>query len=188
MAVPGANPSAVKVGAGYLYVAPLGTAEPNGPSSQAGPFPSGWSPLGYTEDGNDFSQTITEVDLEVAEELEPIRSVVTNRVSQVAFNLAQVTARNLQLALNGGSVTPTASGGTVRPAQPTLGQEVRVMLAWESADGLERWIYRQVLQTGAINIGRKKGVKSLVPVVFKLERPASGLSPYQPLLDASLTV
>lgn len=186
MAAPGANAAAVKVGAGTLYVAILGTTEPSGPSSTAGLPPSAWHPLGYTEDGNDFSQTVASTDLEVAEELEPIRSVVTSRSSTIGFNLAQATARNLQLALNGGGVDPTATSGVVSPTIPAIGAEQRVMLLWDSSDGLERWIYRQCLQTGAVNIGRKKGTKVLIPVVFKLERPASGLRPFQPLLDASL--
>jgi hypothetical protein len=187
VAVPGSNPNAVKVGAGLLYIAVLGTVEPIGPSSVAGPPPSAWSCLGYTEDGNDFSQTVTEVDLDVAEELESIRTVVTKRTSQVAFSLAQATARNLQIAYNGGAVTPVAVGGVVTPTIPAVGQEQRIMILWDSADGLERWIYRRVLSTGPVNIGRKKGVKALVPVVFKLEKP-TGLQSYVPLLDASLAL
>jgi hypothetical protein len=186
VAAPGAKPAAVKIGAGVLYIAVLGTTEPTGPSSTQGPMPSAWSPLGYTEDGNDFSQTVTSVDLEVAEELEPVRTVVTSRASQVSFQLAQDTARNLQIALNGGSGTPTVTGGQTTPNIPAIGSEVPVMLAWESSDGLERWIYRSCLQVGAVNIGRKKGVKSLIPVTFKLQRPASGLAPYVPYFDTTL--
>ena len=186
MAAPGANPSAVVVGAGSLYIAQLGTPEPNGPSSTAGVFPSAWHALGYTEDGHDFQQQITSTPLEVAEELEPVKTVVTARITTVTFQLAQITARNLQIALNGGSVDPTPASGVVKPTIPEVGGEKRVMLGWDSGDGLERWIYRKCLQTGAVSIPRRKGAKALIPVTFSLERPADGSFPYQPLLDASL--
>lgn len=186
MAAPGANPGAVVVGAGTLYVAQLGSPEPAGPSSTAGLFPSAWHPLGYTENGSTFNQQVNATPLEVAEELEAVRTVVTSRISSVTFQLAQETARNLQLAFNGGAVDPTAVSGVVTPNIPAIGQEQRVMLGWDSGDGLERWIYRRCLQTGAISIPRTKGAKVVIPVTFSLERPSDGSFPYKPMLDASL--
>ena len=71
----GGTPGNVKLGAGRLYYAPLGTTEPTNCSTA---LPSAWIAVGYTENGTSIDTAITSEDIEVAEELDPIDNVNTN--------------------------------------------------------------------------------------------------------------
>lgn len=168
----GGNADHVELGPGRLYVAPLGTTEP---TSASAALPSAWVAIGYTEDGSAFASDITSEPVEVAEELDPISYVNTRRLNRVSFSMAEATARNLVLALGGGAATAN-DGTSVEP--PDAGAEVAVMLVWDSEEtpgaSNVRWIYRQAKPSGTIEIAHRKApAKSLIPVTFNLEKPAS---------------
>ena len=111
------TPSAVKVGPGLLYVAPIGTTEPTSPTAT---LPSAWVPLGYTEEGHTFTPETTYEDIEVAEELDPIRYVNTRRTGSFEVELAEINLQNFAIAHNGGSISgPT--GGFVSFEPPDIG-------------------------------------------------------------------
>ena len=70
---------------------------------------------------------------------------------------------------------------------PDLGTEMRVMLGFESEDGTERWIYRQVFQNGTMKIIRQKGtVLAGIAATFALEKPATGRRLYAAIFDRTL--
>jgi hypothetical protein len=168
----GGDAAAVKVGPGRLWVAPLGTAEPTDNSTA---LPSAWSPVGYTEEGNAYAADLTSEPVEVAEEIDPIRYENTRRLSRVTFSMAEATARNLVLALGGGTAQPNDDTDFELPA---AGTEVAVMLVWDSNETADatnvRWLYRQAKPSGTIEIARRKSPqKSLIPVTFNLEKPTS---------------
>lgn len=192
----------VEVGPGTLYAAPLGTTEP---AAVTGAWPSGWVPLGYTDNGSTFSAAPQTATVEVEEELDPIKVVTTGRTITQAFSLAENTAKNLLISLNAGVGTPGAGTGLVAGSTgtnpdgsiwvepPALGTEVRVMLGWdalpEAATGgssfQERLILRQCFQTGTITQTRQKGNnKNLYTCTFTLEKPP-GLQPYRQIFPAS---
>lgn len=168
----GGNADHVELGPGRLWVAPLGTTEP---TSASAALPSAWSAIGYTEDGNAFASDITSEPVEVAEELDPIAYENTRRINRLTFQMAEATARNLVLALGGGSAQAN-DGSSIEPPDP--GSEVAVMLVWDSeesagADNV-RWLYRQAKPSGTIEIGHRKAPgKTLIPVTFNLEKPAT---------------
>ncbi|MGK2948987.1 MAG: hypothetical protein ACSLFP_10460 [Acidimicrobiales bacterium] len=168
----GGNSDAVQLGPGRLYIAPIGTTEP---TSASAALPSAWSPLGYTEDGNAYAADITTEPIEVAEELDPIRYVNTRRLNRLTLQMAEATARNLVLALGAGGAHPN-DGQFVEP--PDAGDSVAVMIVWDSdeAPGADnvRWVYRQAVPSGTIELPRRKApAKTLIPVTFNLEKPAS---------------
>ncbi len=172
------NPANVVLGAGTIYAGPIGTAEP---TDLATAWAAGWTQIGYTEEGNTFAYELSSEQVLVAEELDPVKQATTARNITVAFSHAELTATNLKRALNGGVVTPGPTGSTYSTYEPpTLGAEDRIMLGWQSEDGLERWVYRKCFQTGNISTARQKAPnKALIPVTFSLEKPAGGVHPFK---------
>lgn len=166
------TPSAISLGPGYLYIAPLGTTEPTDLTTPWSTVAPAWSALGYTSDGSEFTYKLDTDKVEVAEELDPIKNTPTGRESHVTFSLAEVTATNLKRAMNGGTITSGTGIVTFEP--PDLGTEVRTMLGFESEDHTERWIFRQCFSNGEVKITRKKGAdKAAIDVDFMLEKPPS---------------
>ncbi|MEV4287350.1 hypothetical protein AB0K40_17740 [Nonomuraea bangladeshensis] len=165
------NPNAIALGPGKLYIAPLGTTEPTDLTTPWETVSAAWAALGYTNEGSSFAYSVDSENVEVAEELDPVAVALTSREGTVAFALAEMTAKNMQRALNGGDIVSGTGIVTFEP--PDLGEEVRVMLGFESEDGEERWVYRKALQTGGLEIARRKGAeKAVIPCEFKLEKPA----------------
>lgn len=167
--MPDGDPLAVRVGPGWLYIAPLESDEP---ADLTDGWPVAWTPLGYTDEGSNFVFESTFEDVTVAEELDPVAIVQTARTATVNFALAEVTAANLQHAFNGGEITTDEGVVTFEPPDssetPTL-----VMLGWESADGLERWVFRRCLQVGSVDIARRRAPdKATLPMSFRCTKPA----------------
>ncbi len=170
------TPAAVKVGPGLLYVAPIGTTEP---TAGSGALPSAWVAIGYTDNGSMFNSETTYEDIEVEEELEPIRTTATKRVTTIDFEMAEINTRNLAIAYNGGTIG-SPSGGQVTFEPPALGSESRLMLVWQSSDAQEQLLCRRVVQAGPVGIPRRKAPdKAIIPVSFRLEVPTDGSKPFK---------
>lgn len=166
------TPGAIALGPGILYIAPLGTAEPTDLTTAWTTVDPAWAQLGYTDDGSTFKYKLDTEDVEVAEELDPIKKAVNSRSASVAFALAEMTATNLKRAMNGGTITSGTGIVTFEP--PDLGTEVRTMLGWQSEDATERWVYRQCFSDGEVSTDRKKGSnKATIGVEFSLEKPSA---------------
>lgn len=176
------DPTNVRVGPGWLFIAPVGSPEPTDLSGEFGvagptgePDLSAWVDLGYTEEGSAFSFENTFEDVPVAEELEPIEILQTARNISVSFAAAELTAGNLQTALNGGTIT--TGTGTVTFDPPAAGDFTYAAVAWESTDGLERWIFRKGVQTGNVDIARRKApAKATIPMSFRFVKPDGAAS------------
>jgi hypothetical protein len=169
------NPANLALGPGSLYAAVLGTPEPVDLTTPWATVSAQWIPLGYTDEGSTFNYSVDSENVEVAEELDPVAVALTSRELSLSFALAEITAANLKLALNGGSIV--AGTGIVTFEPPDLGEEVRMMLGWESEDHTERWVYRKCLQVGGIEMSRAKGAaKATIGAEFRLERPADAKS------------
>jgi hypothetical protein len=177
------TPTALALGPGYLYIAPIGTTEPTDLATAWASISAAWVGLGYTDAGSEFHYQPNVDQVEVAEELDPVSNQVTGRAASVHFNLAEITATNLKRALNGGTIV--SGGGYVTFEPPDLGTEVRTMLAFESEDHTERWLFRQCFNTGEITITRAKGAaKATIPCQFNLEKPASGSRLFKAIMAA----
>ena len=169
------------VGAGYLLAAPLGTAQPT-PTVAGSVFtdtwPSGWINLGATGDGVEFTSSISVEAIDFAEFTDHVAYVTTGRDSSVKFSLGDITAENLQIVMNGGTLTTTGSTTTTLNVftPPTPGQEVRRMIGWQSLDGTVRLVIPQAINSGDMTVAFKKAPdKALLPCEFKCEL-ASGLT------------
>lgn len=179
----GGTPSNVTLGPGRLRVAPLGTAEPT--TATATPD-AAFRDVGYTEDGSAFSTALTNEAVNVAEEVDPIRYVLSTRANTLVVTMAETTRENLALALGAGAAA-AASGG-FEPPDP--GEEVAVMVLWDSHDdptdpANRRWLYRQAKPGGTIEIPRRKApAKSVIGVTFNLEKP-DGAAPWKAFPNAA---
>jgi hypothetical protein len=169
------NAAAVRFGKpGKLFIAPLLTAEP---ATAIIAWPTGWVPLGYTDEGSAFNYEVSTDNIEVAEELDILARVTTGRDASVEFALAEITKRNLGIAFNGGIVAGDGLAWTFEP--PALGSETRVMIGWDAMPTVGgndlRVVFRQCLQGGSIGLENRKGsAKSTISANFQLEKPAAG--------------
>jgi hypothetical protein len=171
--------NALSLGAGYLFWAQLGTAEP-GWTIAGSVFTdawTGWSLLGVTREGHELTYEISTDTIEAAEYLDPLMYVTTGRTAGMSFDMMQVHATNFRRALNAGSPTTTGSGTTLRTTvrPPAIGAEIRVQLGWESTANDERLIALQCFQTGNITVQRKKGADNAsIPVEYRFEIDSNG--------------
>lgn len=160
------NATNISLGAGTLYVAALGSTEPTDVTTA---LAAAWKEVGFTSEGSEISIDISTDPVEVAEEIDPVLHVMSGRTVTISFAMAENTARNLTLALNGGTVSTAAGVTTYNPPAPGAAQ--RVMLVFVSEDGQERWIFRQCFQAGGVTVARRKGADyATIPVEFRAEK------------------
>lgn len=185
MPPPVATPALLS-GAGFLWIAGLGVAAPTHTSS-GGKFtdvvPAAWLPLGATTEGTSFNYGSDVEPMEVAEFLDPVKYETVSRSGSVAFALANITLSNYRRALNGGVAALVAAGTagaevtTLEPPDP--GTEVRAQLLFETTDGSMRFLFRQVLQGGEIEMNfRKAPDYAAIPCTFNLEIPTGTTKPF----------
>ena len=142
-----------------------------------------WKEIGYTSEGTEVSIDVSRDPVEVAEEIDPVLYASTSRAVTVSFAMAELTARNLQIAFNGGTIS--TSGGVTSYVPPELGAEGSVAIGFESEDGEERWIFYKASQSGSVAIGRRKGSdKATIPVTMNVEK-VTGQAPFKVLLKDS---
>jgi hypothetical protein len=182
------SPTGLALGPGYLFAAPLGTAEVTDLTTPGVPgwtaISAAWLALGYTEAGSEFDYALNVDQVLVAEELDPVVNTTTGRTSTVTFNLSQLTRTNLNIAMNGGVFASGSGYVSIEP--PDLGTEVRTMLGFESEDHTERWIYRQCIQAGTMKITRAKGAaNATIACTFNLEKPATGSRLFKAILSTA---
>lgn len=173
------TPANVRVGPGWLYIAPLGSTEP---TDLAAAWAGAWVALGYTDEGPEFALEQTFENVMVAEELDPVAVFQTERSMRVNVAAAELTARNLQIALNGGEINV---GGTVTTFEPPeTGIYTYVMVGWEATDGLERWIFRKCLSVDTVTIPRRRAPdKATVTMGFQVVKPDASNAAWKAILD-----
>lgn len=185
----GAGPDFVKYGPGKLYVGAVGATEPTDLTTALG---VAWTYIGYTDAGSTFTYTPSYENIEVAETLLPISKVATGQEMTVEFAFAELTAQNLQKALNGATITPSGTGATSIDKLEPLAfgvTETRTALLWAADDASERWVFRRCLQTGAVSIARQRGAaKAVVSVTYSLETPSGGVKPFMAIIKGTAAV
>lgn len=179
----GGNSANIQLGAGRLWVAPIGTTEPTTASTA---LPSAWRAIGYTEEGTTVSVELSNEAIEVAEEVDPVLYVLASRANSLSASLVEVNRLNLALAMGVGA-NEANDATTFEPPEP--GSEVAVMIVWESeenagADNV-RWLFRQCKVNGTVEVARQKAPnKSMLPVTWQMEKPA-GLTPWKVFPNAN---
>jgi hypothetical protein len=177
------NANSLTMGAGYLYVASIGTTEPVDLSA----WPAGWVKLGYTSDGSTQNTDVSYEEIIVAEEYDPLLLEPSKRKVTVDFDLAEMTASNLQRVHNGGTITVGGSAIIFDPPAINGATELnRIMLGWDSFHGDERYIFRKCLQMKSVSVDRKKAPKyALLTCSYFCEVPAAGVQPFRVILSTT---
>jgi hypothetical protein len=178
--------NAIRVGPGIIYVAPLGTTEPVNLSSA---WDVAWVRIGYTDAGSTWTFDQTFEDVMVAEELEPLQILQTARTISLAFAAAEITAVNMQRALNGGTITPSGAppNEIITFEPPPAGTYTPLMMGWQADDNYERWVFRRCVSTGSIEIARRKAPdKATIPITFRATKP-TGVQSFKWIHDANYT-
>lgn len=168
---------------GFLWHAPAATAFPSGGGTVSGSVftdsPSvTFYEIGATEAGYTFSYSQTIEAINVAEFADPVRWRTTQRQGSMAFNMADYTLKNLQRAMNGGTLsTVSGSGATLisKWVPPAVGSETRSALLWQSLDGTMRIFMYQTVQVNEMETAFKKAPDyAVLPCEFRFEIDASG--------------
>lgn len=179
MASPVIAPGQIKTGPGRIRYANLGTAIPavSSSSSKLVATWTNWLEVGATDEGLTFSESTESEEIKVAEQIYPVRTIVTGKSGTVAFSMSHISDVNWKFASNGGTITITPAG--VAPATkmteyvpPLVGQEVRVMLSFVSLDDDEILVWPQVFNGGGFETPRAGlASKHVLPVTFNVELP-----------------
>lgn len=160
----------LSLGPGTLYVAQVGSTAP---TTVTAAWAAAWKEIGYTAEGSEISIELTNDPVDVAEEVDPVLHINSGRNTTVSFAMAEITARNLTIAMNGGTVTTNAGVTKYEPPAPSAAQ--RYALGWQSEDGTERWVFYRTFQSGGVSIARRKGAdKATIPVTMTVEKPSTG--------------
>lgn len=180
--------SNVRVGPGWLYVAlSLNALEPTDLTTPWATVDALWQGIGYTNEGHSDTYSPSYEGIEVAEEKLPILWELASAEQTVAFAMAELTARNLSIAYNGGTITTTGSGAaqidTYEPADLSA-TPVEVKLGWESTNAKERKVWRRLLQVGDVETARRKAPdKAVIPVEFRVMPPLTGAKPFKHIIS-----
>jgi hypothetical protein len=172
--------NAISQGPGYLYYSVFGGALPVYTvvgSVFTDAWPGNWFLLGITKEGHEFTYDIDTDTIDAAEYLDPITTVTKSRTSGMKFELQQIHATNLKRALNGGTLTTSGAGTTLRSTYkpPQVGTEVRCAIGWEATDNTERLVAQQAFQIGSVSVNRKKGAdNATLPLEFRFEPDSNG--------------
>lgn len=174
-------PGHIRVGAGTLWWAPLGTSEPaltvtSGKLATVTGV-SGWVNIGATDNGSTFARQVTTGDVVPEENFYPELIATTGITESVSFGLIYMSPDNWLLAMNGGTTSTAGSGATALTtfAPPAPGSEVNRMLVWQAADDTDRMIFRAVFNSGQVSVVRQKSPnKAILACEFRVLQPASG--------------
>ncbi len=181
----GENINQVRVGPGWLYVGNITAAEPadGDLTTPWATVDASWIGVGFTDEGHEVTHSPSFEGIEVAERKLPIRYEKAGGELTLSFSMAQVVARTLTYAFNGGTVVVTGTGAsTVKTFEPPADDvtPTEIKIGWEAFDGKERYIFRRCLQTGDVTIGRKKAPdKTVIPVTFRCMEPTAGGRPFK---------
>lgn len=167
------TPGNITAGAGWLYMAPLGTTEP---ATGIAALAADWICLGYTDGGIEINRKLTVESTFVDQETDPVLTQATKADWTLKVTLAEAKRQNLALAFGGG-VTTTADGTVLEPTDgPSM---VGCMLIHDSlatpATGNVRWLVRNAFPGGDLALKFAKApAATQIPLEFTLAKSSSG--------------
>lgn len=167
---------------GFLFSALLASTEPThaalGSTYDADTWPVAWVPWGPTAEGSVFSYNTTVEPIRVAELFDPIAYSVTETGATLAFAVTNFTLLNMARAMNApSSAVTTVSGATttlsskLEPPDPEA--IIRRMIGWESLDHTMRFVGRQAINSGEMQINFQRGGAANMATTWTFERPAA---------------
>lgn len=177
------NPNAVAVGgSGELFTASAGTTLPADVAVPAAAF------VGHgliSEDGISHTITPQTQELNVWQQVDPVRRTVTGREILVAAALAQFDEHSIPLAFGGGSVSGSSPYIYNFPAGDAPLEERAIVV--DVVDGSEkhRLAFSRVNVTEPVETQFNRTSLALLPIGAKVLAPAAGGSPGKYISDAT---
>lgn len=178
----------IRTGPGWLYYnLNLTAPEPTNLTTPWATVDAGWLAPGYTEEGHEVTYSPSFEGIEVAEEKLPVDYEQASAELSMAFSLAEITAENMAMAWNGGSIVISGAGANqIKTFEPPdiNADAIEIKLGWEAFNGKERYVFRRCLQVGDVAIARRKAPnKALIPMSFRCMVPSAGVRPFKHLLS-----
>lgn len=175
----------ILAGPGTVYTGAFGAAEPADSAVNTVPASAVWTDAGGTQDGVKLSTKQTYFELEVDQVVDVPGRRLSKREMFVETNLAEVTLANVNLSLNGGTVTASASFSTYDPDAANAGAvptyKALIFDGW--APGLlpfnRRFIVRRVLSVEGFESEYKKDGQTLLPVRFAAHYVSASTRPFR---------
>jgi hypothetical protein len=168
------------MGPADLYTAPLGSTEPLDTAIATAPADP-WVSAGGTQDGVNLIVDQKYTALEVDQIVDVPGRRLTSREIQVETNMAEPTLDNFKLALNGGTVTETASVDSYEPAYATSATQPDYCMAL--VDGYapnskrRRIVVRKALSTDKVSFAYQKDKQTVYTVQFSAHYVTSAIAP-----------
>ena len=182
IAMPGAtgnrDTGAISVGPGLLYIAETGSTEPTAidPST----WDVAWTELGYTDAGSEFKVAPTSNDVNVAEETDPVLTIVSTTKTTLTATLAQITAFNLAVAFGGRHVTPGSPGSRSPSSRRRPASRTSTCSAGRRWTTPRRMIWRKCQPDGSLDLTRAAGAtKAGIPVNISILAIGGGTAPWK---------
>lgn len=175
-------------GPGTLYTGTFGATEPADSAVNTTPTASVWTDLGATKDGSTLTVSLDYAELEIDQVVDVVERRLTKRDMRVSTNLAETTLENLQVVLNGGTVTASAAYKTYDPSddtsatQPTYKALILRAYAPRTVAGAtmaRNVIVRKVLSVEAVEAPYKKDDQLVFPVTFAAHWVSSSIKPFR---------
>lgn len=164
-----------------FLVAPVATAFPANPSATA----TGFEDLGYSDQGANLTESVTNEPIRVEEEIRPIAFDITQRDTTIEIMLSQMSLANFVVVF-GGSITadagPPATNSWAVPTGTATVQKAILLRGSGPGDqsyGVARDIQIPVATSlGGFELVGRKGQKQGIAVQFGIALPSGGASPY----------
>jgi hypothetical protein len=176
-------------GPGTLYTAAYGATEPADADVASTPSASTWTDVGGTDDGVTLKVDQTYAELKVDQIIDVPGRRKTKQELTFATNLAEPTMTNLELVLNGGTVSASSGYSTYEPAddssatQPTY---KALLFDGFSPEHLRRRVVaRRVLSIEGVEAAYKKENQTLFPVTFAAHYVSSAIKPWRVIDETS---
>lgn len=170
-------------GPGALWYAPFGTTEPADSNISSSFAASGWTDIGGTQDGVTMSWENEFFELECDQIVDIPESRQVKRALKVKTNMAETTLTNLKTALNGGTITASASYQTFDPDDIGASQSPTywaLCFVGKAPGGFNRRVFcRKSLSTESVEMSYKKGTQTLIPVTFTIHYVTSVIKPFR---------
>jgi len=175
-------------GPGTLYTAAFGAAEPDSVDVGTAPATPTWTDVGATQGGVKLTIDQSYFDLEVDQLVDVPERRITKRDTMLETSLAEPTLDNLSMALNGGTVTSSATYDEYDPddgnsaTQPDYVAVIFDGYAPRTAAGVtnvRRVLVRKVLSTAGVGAEYKKDGQTLFPVKLSAHYVSASVKPFR---------
>lgn len=174
----------VVAGNGQIYVAPVGTALPAGPSTALN---AAFIGLGYTtEDGASFSVSPNIEEFRAWQSRQPVRREMTEQDMQVSFALEQWNEETVPLAFGGGEITSVSGGYKYTPPAATDALDERAMVIdADDGDRRVRIVIPRGNVTDAVETTFQRSELAVLPITFQALAPDDESASWYALFDDS---